>query len=80
MKKIFVVLLLSIYGFRLDAQEIGDVDYEDYEDYYNISKNYTYITSRKKENVSITIYDKNYDIYYDSTLEFFSLSHKLIKE
>lgn len=33
MKKIFVVLLLSIYGFRLDAQEIGDVDYEDYEDY-----------------------------------------------
>lgn len=33
MKIIFVVLLLSIYGFRLDAQEIGDVDYEDYEDY-----------------------------------------------
>jgi hypothetical protein len=47
-----------IYGI---LNNISISDYDDYEDYYNISKNYTYTTSRKNDNVSITVYDKNYD-------------------
>ena len=55
-----------IYGI---LNNISISDYDDYEDYYNISKHYTYTNSRKNDNVSITVYDKNYDIYYENSVE-----------
>ena len=54
-----------IYGI---LNNIYISDYEINED-NNINKNYTYIISRKNNKISLTVYDKNYDIYYENYVE-----------
>lgn len=55
-----------IYGI---LNTISISDYEINNEFNNINKNYTYLTSRKNDNISITIYDKNYDIYYENSVK-----------
>ena len=55
-----------IYGI---LNTISISDYEVDENFNNTSKNYTYLTSRKNNKISLTVYDKNYDIYYENNVE-----------